>query len=157
MTSKRAWNIPLFVLLSLFFLFCVLICLSASRIGIMPLKLKKDYPIDEYTLSSSFPDKETGAKWLNYHFEHFLKREDLVAIKEAGATHVRVPIPHWILEEPRDDEPWIAGDRWKYFVRAARWCREIGLEVWPDLHTAPVSQAKGPIPLFITAYLLDVT
>jgi len=99
-----------------------------------------DYPIDEYTLASSFPDKETGAQWLNYHFEHFLKRNDLVDIKKAGATHVRVPLPHWILEEPRDDEPWIAGDRWKYFVRMARWCREIGLEVWPDLHTAPGNQ-----------------
>jgi len=81
-----------------------------------------------------------GARWLNYHFEHFLKREDLVAIKAAGATHVRVPIPHWMLEEPRADEPWIAGDRWKYFVRMAKWCREIGLEVWPDLHTAPGNQ-----------------
>ncbi|CAB9500876.1 Probable glucan 1,3-beta-glucosidase A [Seminavis robusta] len=99
-----------------------------------------DYPIDEYTLSSSFSSKETGAQWLNFHFEHFLKREDLVAIKEAGATHVRVPVPHFMLEEPRDDEPWIAGDRWKYFVRAAKWCREIGLEMWPDLHTVPGSQ-----------------
>lgn len=99
-----------------------------------------DFPIDEYTLSSSFPDKETGAKWLNYHFEHFLTRKDLVAIKAAGATHVRVPVPHWMLEEPREDEPWIAGDRWKYFVRCAKWCREIGLEIWPDLHTAPGSQ-----------------
>lgn len=99
-----------------------------------------DFPIDEYTLSGAFPDKETGAKWLNYHFEYFLQRKDLVAIKQAGATHVRVPLPHWILEEPRDDEPWIAGDRWKYFVRCVKWCREIGLQVWPDLHTAPGGQ-----------------
>ena len=99
-----------------------------------------DYPIDEYTLSSSFNDKKTAANWLNYHFEHFLKRKDLVALKAAGATHVRVPIPHWILEEQREDEPWVAGDRWKYFVRMAKWCREIGLEVWPDLHTAPGNQ-----------------
>lgn len=99
-----------------------------------------DFPIDEYTLASSFPSKELGAQWLNYHFEHFLKRSDLEAIKEAGATHVRVPVPHFMLEEPRADEPWIAGDRWKYFKRMVHWCREIGLEVWPDLHTTPGSQ-----------------
>lgn len=101
-----------------------------------------DFPIDEYTLAESFPDKETGAKWLNYHFEHFVKREDLVALKEAGATHVRIPVPHWMFDalDEYPGEPWIAGDRWKYFVRAAHWCREIGLQMWPDLHTAPGNQ-----------------
>jgi len=29
---------------------------------------------------------------------------------------------------------------WPYFVRMAKWAEEIGLEVWPDVHTAPGSQ-----------------
>jgi glucan 1,3-beta-glucosidase len=99
-----------------------------------------DYPIDEWHLSDAFDDKDIATQWLNYHFQHFLKKQDLVDLKEAGITHVRVPLPHWILGDVRKNEPWIPGDRWKYFVRMCQWAREIGLEVWPNIHTAPGSQ-----------------
>ena len=101
---------------------------------------KEDYPIDEWHLSSAFDDKDTATRWLNYHFEYFLKKKDLQKLKNAGITHVRVPLPHWIFGDIRDNEPWIPGDRWKYFKRMCGWAREIGLEVWPNIHTAPGSQ-----------------
>lgn len=100
----------------------------------------QDYPIDEWHLSTAFDKPEIAIRWLKYHFENFLKKEDLIKLKDAGITHVRVPLPHWILGDIRDDEPWIAGDRWKYFKRMCGWAREIGLEVWPNIHTAPGSQ-----------------
>lgn len=30
--------------------------------------------------------------------------------------------------------------QWLYFVRFVGWCREYGIQVWPDIHTAPGSQ-----------------
>lgn len=101
---------------------------------------KPDYPLDEWHLAAAFNDTTVGEQWLNYHFENFIKKEDLIRVKGAGITHLRVPLPHWILGDIQDDEPWIAGDRWKYFLRVCGWARELGLEVWPNIHTAPGSQ-----------------
>jgi glucan 1,3-beta-glucosidase len=95
----------------------------------------QDYPIDEWNLSEAFNNTETATRWLNFHFENFVKKQDLQELKDAGITHVRVPLPHWILGDIRDNEPWIAGDRWKYFKRMCGWAREIGLQVWPNIHT----------------------
>ena len=75
------------------------------------------------------------------HFDNFLQKDDLIKIKDAGITHVRVPIPHWILGNKQNpDEPWIVGNRWKYFQRMVNWCRELNLKVWVNIHTAPGSQ-----------------
>lgn len=99
-----------------------------------------DYPLDEYTLSAAFHDKKTAAKWLDYHFANFMSYEDLKALSDAGVTHVRCPLPHWIKGDVAEDEPWVVGERWRYFLRLLGWCRELGIEVWPDIHTAPGSQ-----------------
>lgn len=99
-----------------------------------------DYPFDEYNLGAAFPDPRIGAQWLDYHFRYFLSRSDLERLVDAKVTHVRIPIPHWIMGDVQDGEPWIVGSRWRYFLRALGWCRELGLKVWPDIHTAPGSQ-----------------
>ena len=103
-----------------------------------------DYPLDEYTLSVAFGNSTVGRQaaedWFNAHFEHFLTFEDLEYAAQRGVTHVRVPLPHWILGDVQSDEPWIVGDRWKYFLRMLDWCRTLQLQVWPDIHTAPGSQ-----------------
>ena len=100
-----------------------------------------DYPLDEWHLSAAFENNtKAGEDWFNSHFDNFLKKEDLIKAKEAGITHVRVPLPHWILGDILEDEPWIAADRWKYFLRMCDWARDVGLEVWPNIHTAPGSQ-----------------
>ena len=100
-----------------------------------------DYPLDEYTLSQAFANQpKAGEDWFNFHFEHFITKEDVKALKESGITHLRVPLPHFILGDVLEGEPWIAGNRWEMFVRFARWCREYNLSVWPDIHTAPGSQ-----------------
>lgn len=114
-----------------------------------------DYPNDERTLALAFLQNERinnvtqrrdiAEQWFNVHFDNFLAQSDLLALQQAGVTHVRVPLPHWILHKHQEmdtDEPWwIVGDRWKYFVRLCRWVREMKtIQVWPDVHTAPGSQ-----------------
>ena len=125
-----------------------------------------DYPVGEKTLAEAFlnnsnsnattagsssadaalvvASKDIAEQWFNYHFENFIQMADLMALKKVGVTHLRVPIPHWIMGG--DDvvepwEPWIVGKRWESFVRVCKWARQLGgLEVWPDVHTAPGSQ-----------------
>lgn len=115
-----------------------------------------DYPIDEWTLGKAFLDAyqspETNMtqrppegiaiaeQWMDYHFENFISVMDIEALARAGATHIRVPLPHFILGDVTPDEPWIVGSRWKYFLQMCRIARQNNLQVWPDIHTSPGSQ-----------------
>lgn len=115
-----------------------------------------DYPVDEYTLGSAFlnahrEDATTGTfrnrigldlaeKWLNYHFDNFITESDIQALANVGLTHMRVPLPHWILGNVKEDEPWIVGKRWEAFLRLCGWARKYKLQIWPDIHTSPGSQ-----------------
>jgi glucan 1,3-beta-glucosidase len=124
-----------------------------------------DYPVDEKTLADAFlsaatlagdssttatssnnntigrqQQREIAERWFNYHFENFIKFEDLQKIKAAGITHLRVPLPHWIRGDVREGESWIVGQRWEVFLRLCKWARSLDLQVWPDIHTAPGSQ-----------------
>jgi len=110
---------------------------------------KDDYPVDEITLAQAFRDaddtdpalrEDYAEQWLNFHFQNFIQPKDLHKLKEAGVTHLRVPLPHWIMGDVQVYEPWIVGKRWESFVRVCKWARELGLQVWPDIHTAPRSQ-----------------
>ena len=135
---------------------------NADRPPCTPIRIENafgnmDFPIDEKTLVQAFLQYNTttmltqeqryriAEQWLNFHFENFIRKSDLVRLKQANITHVRVPIPHWILgddirTQPPYNEIWVTGQRWKYFVRMCGWARELGLSVWPDIHTAPGSQ-----------------
>ena len=97
------------------------------------------YPMDEWTLTSAFDDKDIAKQYLEVHYENFVKREDIALLKKNGVTHVRVPLGHWITGNIASDEPFVNGG-WPYFKRLVGWCREEGMQVWPDIHTAPGSQ-----------------
>lgn len=113
-----------------------------------------DYPLDEYVLADAFlaANRDGGEPyrnskgiaiaeaWLNQHFQNFITKHDLKRLVDFGITHVRVPLPHWILGNVKDHEPWIVGNRYAAFRRMCQWARELGLQVWPDIHTAPGSQ-----------------
>lgn len=101
-----------------------------------------DYPLDEYNLWSQFRSPAVAEEWLNAHLEHFVTERDVAALPAAGVTHVRVPLPHYVLgkNDTVDDPAWVVGDRWKAFRRLVRWARRHGLQVWPDVHSAPGSQ-----------------
>jgi glucan 1,3-beta-glucosidase len=83
-----------------------------------------DYPLDEKTFALAFLQPLQDAEdnnsnnnnnmttnvvqyneqqgqiaegWLNYHLEYFITKQDLITMKQNHITHLRVPIPHWIL------------------------------------------------------------
>jgi len=97
------------------------------------------YPIDTWTLSSSFPSKDMARAYLKRHWDTWVTERDIAKIASAGLTHVKIPIGHWIRGDIREGEPWVDGD-WQYFARAVQWCRKHGLKVLADIHTAPGSQ-----------------
>jgi glucan 1,3-beta-glucosidase len=113
-----------------------------------------DYPLDEFTLGENFLTANMGVdneyrnaegieiaeRWFNSHFENFIKESDIQTLVESGITHIRVPLPHWILGDVSPDEPWIVGKRWDAFLRLLSWARKYKVVVWPDIHTAPGSQ-----------------
>jgi len=119
--------------------------LEGSGIGINAAGM--DYPVDEYTLGkvlrSSPGGIATAKRYMERHWETFLTYEDLKTLKQNGVTHLRIPMGYWIRGKEGlstiKGEPYIPGG-WKYFVRAAHWCRELGLTIWADLHGAPGSE-----------------
>ncbi|KAG7364860.1 exo-1,3-beta-glucosidase [Nitzschia inconspicua] len=103
------------------------------------LDLTHDYPTDEYTLFQSFDSKSLAKEYMTFHWDNFVTKADIQALQNAGVTHIRVPVPHYIMGDILPTEPWIDG-QWLYFVRLVGWARQYGLEVWIDLHTASGSQ-----------------
>eukprot|EP00526_Cylindrotheca_closterium_P005643 CAMPEP_0113643590 /NCGR_PEP_ID=MMETSP0017_2-20120614/22927_1 /TAXON_ID=2856 /ORGANISM="Cylindrotheca closterium" /LENGTH=569 /DNA_ID=CAMNT_0000555127 /DNA_START=90 /DNA_END=1799 /DNA_ORIENTATION=- /assembly_acc=CAM_ASM_000147 len=97
------------------------------------------YPMDEMTLGQTFDRKDIAHEYMERHWDTFLNKQHLIDLKEAGVTHLRVPMGFWVRGNVQDGEPFIGGS-WPYFARMVDWCREIGLEVWADLHGAPGSQ-----------------
>jgi len=110
------------------------------------------YPVEEWTLLKAFADssssdssdssdsKALAREYMRVHWDNFVTRNDIARLKKEGrVTHVRVPLGHWIMGDIKEDEPWVDGG-WEFFERLVGWCREEGIEVWPDIHTAPGSQ-----------------
>eukprot|EP00934_Nitzschia_sp_Nitz4_P008923 Nitzschia sp. Nitz4//scaffold86_size83305//29277//31191//NITZ4_005254-RA/size83305-snap-gene-0.165-mRNA-1//-1//CDS//3329559226//8913//frame0 len=104
-----------------------------------PLAVDKNtgkFPENEFSLLSMFPKPAAAKQYLTYHWENFVKKQDIADLAAAGVTHVRVPMPHWILGDIHEGEPYVDG-QWVYFVRLVGWCREYNIQVWPEIHTAP--------------------
>jgi glucan 1,3-beta-glucosidase len=106
-----------------------------------PVTGKQDYPWDEYSLMQAF-DKSplAGKEYLRKHYDTFVTRDHIAALRQAGVTHVRVPLPHWIQLNETEASPYVPDDAWLYFLRLVDWCRKYKIQVWADLHTAPGSQ-----------------
>ncbi len=114
---------------------------AAKKCPIIP---RDKIPRDESDIVKIFRNANGGdpsiaEKYLDIHYDNLVKREDITELKEGGVTHVRVPMGHWILGDIEGDETYIEGG-WKYFQRLVLWCREEGIKIWIDLHTAPGSQ-----------------
>jgi glucan 1,3-beta-glucosidase len=102
--------------------------------------ITKDYPTDEKTLLSSFPTKATAKEYMMFHWDNFVTKDDIIFLSEvAKVEYVRVPLPHYVMNDILDDEPWVDG-QWLYFVRFVGWCRQYNINVWIDMHTTFGSQ-----------------
>ncbi len=98
-----------------------------------PFIPRKDFPIDEWSMMKLFRNANNGdasiaQKYLDIHYNNFVKRADITELKAGGVTHVRVPLGFWILGDIEGDEPYVEGG-WKYFSRLVDWCREEGIQV----------------------------
>ncbi|KAJ9118412.1 hypothetical protein QFC24_006241 [Naganishia onofrii] len=98
--------------------------------------------VDEYTLAEAMRAKG-GAVYLESmmrnHYETFITEQDFAQIAQAGFNYLRIPIGYWAVETS-DDEPYLEGVAWHYFVRAIGWARKYGLRIDLDLHALPGSQ-----------------
>ena len=115
----------------------------------------KHYPYNDYTLLQSFSSTTLRHEYLHTHWNHFITMEDVEQLHDAGVTHVRVPIPYWILGNDYDNsnlnknnnnnfkkiilenEPFVDGG-WLYFIRFVNWCSKYNIQVWIDLASAPI-------------------
>ncbi|EOR00710.1 Glucan 1,3-beta-glucosidase A [Wallemia ichthyophaga EXF-994] len=93
--------------------------------------------VDEWTFGE-YQDSDQAEAVINSHLDTFYTYSDFQDIKNAGLTHVRIPIGFWAFETL--DTPYIKGNRYAKLQEVVGWCRDIGLKVWIDLHGAPGSQ-----------------
>lgn len=99
-------------------------------------------PVDEWTLSQAMTaDKSSsgGLSQLEEHYKTFITEKDFADIAGAGLNWVRIPLPYWAIEV-RDNEPFLAGKAWQYFLKAIEWARKYGIRINLDFHALPGSQ-----------------
>ena len=98
----------------------------------------KTQPRDQWTYCAALGKKECKRR-LEEHWDSWVTESTIADLADAGITHVRIPIGHWITCDIDEDEPYVCGE-WTYLQRVAAWCQKYDILVWLDLHTAPGSQ-----------------
>ncbi|KAF4617270.1 hypothetical protein D9613_006259 [Agrocybe pediades] len=73
------------------------------------------------------------------HYKTFITEQDFAEIAGAGLNWVRLPIGFWAIET-MNDEPFLVGTSWTYFLKAIQWARKYGIRIYLDLHALPGSQ-----------------
>ncbi|KAJ7075788.1 exo-beta-1,3-glucanase [Mycena belliarum] len=93
--------------------------------------------VDEWTLSIAMG--ANLAQEMEEHYKTFITEQDFAAIAAAGLNWVRIPIGFWAIEAI-NDEPFLVGTSWTYFLKAIQWARKYGIRIFMDLHALPGSQ-----------------
>ncbi|KAF8215056.1 glycoside hydrolase superfamily [Mycena galopus ATCC 62051] len=93
--------------------------------------------VDEWTLSIAMG--ANLATEMEDHYKTFITEQDFADIAGAGLNWVRIPIGFWVIEAI-DDEPFLVGTSWTYFLKAIQWARKYGIRIFLDLHALPGSQ-----------------
>ncbi|KIK51604.1 glycoside hydrolase family 5 protein [Collybiopsis luxurians FD-317 M1] len=92
---------------------------------------------DEWTLSLAMG--ADLASEMENHYKTFITEQDFAEIVAAGLNWVRIPIGFWAIEAI-NDEPFLVGTSWTYFLKAIQWARKYGIRIYLDLHALPGSQ-----------------
>jgi len=94
--------------------------------------------VDEYTLCQKDPDNAKAV--LQAHWSSWVTLSDFQRIANSGKgiNMVRIPIGYWAFQRYGQD-PYIEGAK-DYLWQAVGWASQTGLQVWIDLHGAPLSQ-----------------
>lgn len=70
------------------------------------------------------------------HFRTFITAEDFQRIAGWGFDHIRLPVDYPVLAD--EERPGIyRSSGFDYLLQAVEWCREAGLRIVLDLHSAP--------------------
>ncbi|TFK27597.1 glycoside hydrolase [Coprinopsis marcescibilis] len=93
--------------------------------------------VDEWTLSLAMGDNLPEE--MEVHYKTFITERDFADIAGAGLNWVRLPVGFWVIET-MNDEPFLVGTSWTYFLKAVQWARKYGLRIYLDLHSLPGSQ-----------------
>ncbi|PPQ78746.1 hypothetical protein CVT25_010749 [Psilocybe cyanescens] len=93
--------------------------------------------VDEWTLSLAM-GADLASK-MEEHYKTFITEQDFAQIAGAGLNWVRIPIGFWAIETI-NDEPFLVGTSWTYFLKAVQWARKYGIRIYLDLHALPGSQ-----------------
>ncbi|KAH9480680.1 putative glucan 1,3-beta-glucosidase D [Psilocybe cubensis] len=93
--------------------------------------------VDEWTLSQAM-GSDIATK-MEEHYKTFITEQDFAQIAGAGLNWVRIPIGFWAIETI-NDEPFLTGTSWTYFLKAIQWGRKYGIRIYLDLHALPGSQ-----------------
>ncbi|KAJ7490539.1 exo-beta-1,3-glucanase [Mycena latifolia] len=93
--------------------------------------------VDEWTLSIAMG--ANLATEMEEHYKTFITEQDFANIAAAGLNWVRIPIGFWAIEA-MNDEPFLVGTSWTYFLKAIEWGRKYGIRIYLDLHALPGSQ-----------------
>jgi hypothetical protein len=85
--------------------------------------------------------REQAVRFWTQFRDAYIRKDDIAFLKAAGFNTVRVPVS-WRLFAETDDGGGgtFAGPGWSVFDRLTQWCRELGLRIVLDLHSAPGGQ-----------------
>jgi hypothetical protein len=85
--------------------------------------------------------REQAARFWTDFRDVYVGKDDIAFLKAAGFNTVRVPVS-WRLFAETDDGGTVgfAGPGWSLLDRVTQWCRELGLRIVVDLHSAPGGQ-----------------
>ncbi|KAL3426779.1 hypothetical protein PVAG01_00288 [Phlyctema vagabunda] len=90
--------------------------------------------VDEYTLSQ----QPNAQSILEAHWKTWATQADFQKLADSGFNLVRIPVGYWAFEKYPGDT-YIQGAA-EYLEQGIQWARQAGLQVWIDLHGAPLSQ-----------------
>ncbi|CAI5953690.1 unnamed protein product [Closterium sp. NIES-64] len=94
---------------------------------------------DEWQLSASLgPSKVTP--YMSSFRTAFLTEADFRYMRRQGLNAARIPIPYWVMQDPKPEYPWAAGTRerldWAFTMG-----RKYGIRIWLSLHVLPGTQS----------------
>jgi hypothetical protein len=100
-------------------------------------------PQIDYVMRETFTEvlgPEKSAAFWDAYMENYLTEKDVRRIKELGFNHVRLPFSYRHFESDAEPGRW-REEGFRALDRMIGWCRQQGLWVLLDLHSAPGCQA----------------
>ncbi|GJP53850.1 hypothetical protein CLOM_g12975 [Closterium sp. NIES-68] len=93
---------------------------------------------DEWQLSASLGSRATS--YISSYRAAYLTEADFAYMRRQGLNAARIPIPYWVMQDPKPEYPWAAGTRerldWAFAMG-----KKYGIRIWLSLHVLPGTQS----------------